>query len=181
MRLPCRSTAVVVTAVALLMFGSATAYSAWARQATLSSAATLQAGTMALTPTWTTAPVLTELVPGSSRSGLARLTHSGQGRWVWKPAAMSTGPFGANLSVQVFETWTGSGATLACSGTAVPQNVVPAAVQAAPLAAGSATSVCVRFTLAGATAQTGLPVSVPVPPTAPNVVVGFSAESRSTK
>ncbi|MEZ0448100.1 hypothetical protein [Cellulomonas sp. ICMP 17802] len=156
----------VAVAAALLLVGSSAAYGAWSRTITLGSAATLRAGTMGLSATWTTAPTLSGLLPGTTRSGIAKLTHSGNGRWQYMLPSVTGAETMPGLAITYTST---TGAPGTCGATAIPADA-----WSATQPAGSTVYVCVTATLAATAPSSAQSVT-------PAVAITVKAQNQSTK
>ncbi|WP_456787550.1 hypothetical protein [Cellulomonas sp. P5_C5] len=134
MSMRARLAAVVV--VALLLSGSATAYAAWSRSAAVAATTGLQSGSYAIAVGWVTPVPTTAMWPGESRTGVARVTHSGSGRWQYLLAtATGTGTL-PGLTV-TYAAWVGGVCT----------TPIAADVWSAVQPTGTSVDVCVTATL----------------------------------
>lgn len=109
---------IIVVAVALLFTGTATAYAAWARSASLQTGAVIKTGTIGLTATWAAGPPSFTGWPGEIKSVVVHVAHSGQGRWQYS-VLPATGGAITDGAVVTYESTSGSPAT--CTGTALTQ------------------------------------------------------------
>ncbi|WP_029290177.1 hypothetical protein [Cellulomonas sp. HZM] len=129
----------LATAVVLTLAGGTAAFAAWSRTAS-TAATSLTAGDISLSATWATAPTLTALTPGATRQGVAKLTHSGNGRWQYQLPSSTGASTMSGLTV-AYTTATGT-ATSSCTTTAVAADA-----WSATQANGSTVYVCVTVSL----------------------------------
>ncbi|WP_019136259.1 hypothetical protein [Cellulomonas massiliensis] len=138
---------VAVAVVAFLLSGIATtAYAAWSASRPVASAATIRSGTFGLDAAWVGAPSYTGMWPQDPRTGVARLTHTGDGRWQYQLAV--TGGSLAGLGVTLLES---TGPDVAdCTAT-----VVTPGAWSATQPTGATVYVCVRTVLGAGSAPGG--------------------------
>lgn len=138
---------VAVAVVAFLLSGIATtAYAAWSASRPVASAATIRSGTFGLDAAWVGSPSFTGMWANDPRTGVLRLTHTGDGRWQHQLSV--SGASLAGLSVTFLEA-TGPGVA-DCTAT-----VVAPGTWSATQARGATVYVCVRTVLGAGSAPGG--------------------------
>jgi len=165
MRGALRTPLVAVSVVALLVFGSATAYAVWSTAGAVRSAASVSSGTIGLAATWVTTPNLTAMAPGQSRSGIARLVHSGNGKWQYRLPSLTGAEAMPGLSVAYTST---NGAPGTCTTTPIA-----AGSWSATQPNGSTVYVCVTATLAATASSSAQGVT-------PSVSIAVEAQNQPT-
>ncbi|KQR17038.1 hypothetical protein [Cellulomonas sp. Leaf334] len=132
-----RTRLVAVVVVALLLSGSATAYAAWSRSAAMAATPNVRSGNFAVAVSWVTPVPTTAMWPGETRTGVARVAHTGHGRWQYLVAS-ATGTASLSGLTVTYTTFSGG----ACTATAIP-----AGAWSAVQPNGTTVDICVHATL----------------------------------
>jgi hypothetical protein len=120
---------------------------------------------MSLAATWVTTPNLTAMAPGQSRSGIARLVHSGNGKWQYRLPSATGAEAMPGLSVTYTST---TGTPGVCTTSPITADSWSAVQQN-----GSTVYVCVTAALA-ATASSAAQNATP------SVAITVQAQNQPT-